>query len=174
MNRKYLIVGALFSVILALDIASKQWALDALGHHGPDNMGWIPLQLTYNTGVAFGLGVGGFRWIIVAGSILVMGALTVLLRQANPADQMRVAAIAAVMAGATGNLIDRLRWERGVVDFIGPFNIFGLGSFPIFNVADMAITCGAFVLAISLWLEERVASKANAAVETVETTTDLI
>ena len=172
MNRKIVTAGWLFSLLLAVDILTKQWALDALAHHGTESFGWIPLTLTYNTGVAFGLGVGGFRWIIVAGSILVMCALTVLLRQADPADRLRVAAISSVMAGATGNLIDRLRWDRGVVDFIGPFNIFGLGHFPIFNVADMAITCGAFVLAISLWLEERAAEQQPK--PAVETSTEVI
>ncbi|MEX2281536.1 MAG: signal peptidase II [Gemmatimonadota bacterium] len=171
MNRKILNVGWLFGLILVLDIFTKQWALDALAHEYSASFGWIPLHLTFNTGVAFGLGVGGFRWIIVAGSILVMAALAVLLRQADPADRLRIAAIGSVMAGATGNLIDRLRWDRGVVDFIGPFNLFGLGSFPIFNVADMAITCGAFVLAISLWLEERAVERSKAA---VETSTDLV
>ena len=102
---------------------------------------------------------------------LVMCALVVLLRQARAADQLRVASIAAVMAGAMGNLFDRLRWERGVVDFIGPFNL-GFAHFPIFNVADMAITVGAAALAISLWLEERNVEPAQA--EAAEPTTDLV
>jgi signal peptidase II len=53
-----------------------------------------------------------------------------------------------------GNLYDRLRWDRGVVDFIGPLDL-GFWYFPIFNVADIAITCGAVMLAISFWMEER-------------------
>ena len=57
-----------------------------------------------------------------------------------------------VMAGAVGNLIDRVRWDRGVVDFIGPMNLI-VYNFPIFNVADMAISCGAVALAVSFWLE---------------------
>jgi lipoprotein signal peptidase len=55
---------------------------------------------------------------------------------------------------AAGNLYDRVRWERGVVDFIGPIDL-GLWNFPIFNVADMAITCGAVLLAVSFWFEEQ-------------------
>jgi signal peptidase II len=53
-----------------------------------------------------------------------------------------------------GNLYDRVRWDRGVVDFLGPVDL-GLWHFPIFNVADMAITSGAVLLAISFWVEER-------------------
>ncbi len=156
MNRKLATIAGLLGGLLVLDIITKQWALRALGDGYTSYMlgGFIPLTLTYNRGVAFGLSVGGSRWIIVIGTALVMCALVVLLRQARPSDQLRVSSIAAVMAGATGNLFDRLRWERGVVDFIGPFNL-GFAHFPIFNVADMAITVGAAALAVSLWLEER-------------------
>ena len=59
-----------------------------------------------------------------------------------------------VVAGALGNLYDRVRWDRGVVDFIGPIDL-GIMNWPIFNVADMSITCGAVLLAISFWGEER-------------------
>ena len=62
--------------------------------------------------------------------------------------------ISLVVSGAVGNLYDRVRWDRGVVDFIGPIDL-GLWDFPIFNIADMAITCGAILLAISFWFEER-------------------
>jgi len=171
MNRKVVITGLLMAVVLTLDIITKQWALNNLWDGSTRHLfGIVPLTLTYNTGVAFGLGVGEFRWLIVSGTVLVMVALTVLLRQANPADRVRVASIAAVMAGAAGNLIDRLKWDKGVVDFIGPLNL-GFTNFPIFNAADMAITCGACVLALSLWLEERAIEERKAP---VETTTDPI
>jgi signal peptidase II len=165
MNRKVATSGLLLAAILALDFVTKQWALEELWHGHTTSLGFVPLTLTFNTGVAFGLGVGEFRWLIVAGTILVMGALTVLLRQAEPSDRFRVFSIAAVMAGAAGNLVDRLKWDKGVVDFIGPINL-GFANFPIFNVADMAITCGALVLAISLWREERALEARKAAVET--------
>ena len=66
-----------------------------------------------------------------------------------PANRVNLARV----SGAIGNLWDRVRWDRGVIDFIGPINL-GFWDFPIFNVADMAITCGAVLLAISFWLEE--------------------
>ncbi|MGH7447666.1 MAG: signal peptidase II, partial [Longimicrobiales bacterium] len=55
--------------------------------------------------------------------------------------------------GAVGNLIDRVRSASGVVDFIDV----GVGSvrWPVFNVADMAVTTGAIILALSLWKEEQ-------------------
>jgi signal peptidase II len=70
------------------------------------------------------------------------------------------------MTGALGNLIDRVRWNKGVVDFIGPIDL-GFMDWPIFNVADMAISCGAVALAISFWMEEATEKKelVDAAVE---------
>ena len=78
----------------------------------------------------------------------------VLLKQAARRDWLRLVSISMVVAGALGNLYDRVRWDRGVVDFIGPIDL-GIMDWPIFNVADMSITCGAVLLAISFWEEER-------------------
>jgi signal peptidase II len=77
-----------------------------------------------------------------------------LFRQAHDRDFLRIVSISLVVSGAIGNLYDRVRWSRGVIDFIGPIDL-GLWDFPIFNVADMAITCGALLLAASFWLEEQ-------------------
>jgi signal peptidase II len=70
-----------------------------------------------------------------------------------------VLAIALVTSGAIGNLIDRLRSSQGVVDFIDV----GIGErrWPTFNVADMAVSSGAFLLAWVLWREEREAEEAE-------------
>lgn len=156
MARKIIAAGGIVASTLALDIISKRWALTELTH-GYTLSGFadlVPLTLIYNEGVAFGLSVGGSRWLIIAATFIVLSALLVLFRQARENDWLRICSLALVIAGAAGNLVDRLRWERGVVDFIGPFDL-GLFHFPIFNVADMAITVGAGILAISLWLEER-------------------
>jgi signal peptidase II len=83
-----------------------------------------------------------------------LGLLGLLLVQSRRNDYLRLVSLSLVVAGAVGNLYDRVRWSRGVVDFIGPVNL-GFAHFPIFNVADIAITCGAALLAISFWLEER-------------------
>lgn len=169
MNQKVFTASWLFALILTVDVLTKKWALDMLGHHMTvEGFGGIPLTLTYNTGVAFGVSVGDMRWVIVAGTVLVMVALSVLFYQARPTDSLRITSLATVMAGAMGNLIDRVRWDRGVVDFIGPFDL-GFFHFPIFNAADMAITVGAAMLAISLWMEERNLESEAAAVEATST-----
>ena len=68
-------------------------------------------------------------------------------------DRVRLTAISLVCAGAVGNLVDRIRSHRGVVDFLD----IGIGDlrWPVFNVADIAVTTGAVFLALSLWREER-------------------
>ena len=70
-----------------------------------------------------------------------------------PGDGLRGAALGMVSAGAVGTLLDRIRAERGVVDFLD----IGVGSwrFYTFNVADMGVTIGAVLLAWSLWQEGR-------------------
>ena len=93
-------------------------------------------------------------------TILALALLGSLLKQSSKTDFLRIFSISLVISGALGNLYDRVRWGRGVVDFIGPIDL-GIGDFPIFNVADMAISCGAILLAISFWMEERAQSRAN-------------
>jgi signal peptidase II len=68
-----------------------------------------------------------------------------------------VLALSLVSAGAVGNLIDRLRSARGVVDFID----IGTATWrwPTFNVADIAVTTGAVLLAVVLWREDRAAAR---------------
>ena len=117
--------------------------------------GFVPLTLAYNRGAAFGISLGDdSRWFFIPITILALILLLVLLKQAARRDWLRLVSISMVVAGALGNLYDRVRWDRGVVDFIGPIDL-GIMDWPIFNVADMSITCGAVLLAISFWEEER-------------------
>jgi signal peptidase II len=143
------------SGIVGLDIITKQWALDALGHgHSvPGFGGFVPYTLAYNQGVAFGLPLpSAGRWLIIAATLVVLWVLGGLFVRAERTDWLRLGSVVLVASGAVGNLIDRVRWDRGVVDFIGPIDL-GFMYWPIFNVADMAITTGAILLGISLWQE---------------------
>jgi signal peptidase II len=72
--------------------------------------------------------------------------------------RIRLAAIALICGGAIGNLIDRVRSARGVIDFVD----IGVGDvrWPVFNVADVAVTTGAILLALTLWQEEHEAREA--------------
>jgi signal peptidase II len=152
----------LLSVIVGLDIITKQWALDTLahGHSVPPLGGLVPLTLAYNEGVAFGVPLpSAGRWLIIGATVVVLWVLSSLFIRAERADWLRMVSSVLVASGAVGNLIDRVRWDRGVVDFIGPIDL-GFMYWPIFNVADMAITVGAVLLGISLWRESATAPRA--------------
>jgi signal peptidase II len=156
-TRKLAISGTIVPVILVLDLVTKRWALDALADGRQIELlgGLLPLTLAFNKGAAFGIGIGeDSRWFFVPVTIVALVLLGALFRQADRSDGIRLTALSLVIAGAVGNLYDRVRWSRGVVDFIGPVDL-GFWDFPIFNVADSAITCGAILLAISFWQEDR-------------------
>lgn len=113
----------------------------------------MQFRLVHNQGAAFGLELGLWqRWIFLAIAVIAIVWLASAARSAPATDRLRQFAVAFVAGGAAGNAIDRLLSARGVVDFIDV----GVGTlrWPTFNVADIAVTCGAVALAISLWHED--------------------
>ncbi|HYC50803.1 MAG TPA: signal peptidase II [Gemmatimonadaceae bacterium] len=149
----------ILTAIVASDVFTKWLAvreLEDLPGVPHDVIGeYLRFTLVYNPGAAFGLNVGQHsRWVFMA---LTIGALLILgrLYLTSPrGDWLRVTSLALVCGGAVGNLIDRIRHPLGVVDFLDV----GVGDarWPTFNVADMAVSTGAFLLAIVLWHEDRV------------------
>jgi signal peptidase II len=88
-----------------------------------------------------------------------------LFQQTAHDDLRKALAVSLVAAGALGNVVDRIRSDLGVVDFIDVG--FGVHRWPTFNVADMAVSGGAFLLALVLWSEEqRETAAASAAAST--------
>jgi len=113
---------------------------------------WFQLRLVYNQGAAFGLHLGPYsRWIFLTVAIVAVFVLRRMSHTSPPGDIFRQLALGLVAGGAAGNLIDRIRSERGVVDFLDV----GIGAlrWPTFNVADIAVSCGAIALVISMWRE---------------------
>lgn len=156
LNTKRNMIVVVLALVVVMDIITKRWAMAVLDDRSIDLFGGLlPLTLAYNRGAAFGLSVGNDpRWFFIPVTLIALGLLGTLLARTDSRDRFRLLALSLVFAGAVGNLIDRIRWGRGVVDFIGPINL-GFMDWPIFNVADMAISCGAVALAISFWTEER-------------------
>ena len=114
----------------------------------------VRLTLVYNPGAAFGLNLGPqSRWIFTALTVVALVILARLYRATQRGHLSRVLALALVCGGALGNLLDRLRSDLGVVDFLDV----GLGGarWPTFNVADMAVSAGAVLLAWVLWQEDQ-------------------
>ena len=150
---------------LITDVATKWWAVRSLApaHTRHEVLGdFVTFTLLYNRGAAFGLHLGEFsRWIFTA---LTVGAVVILTRMYQATadrDHLRLISLGAILGGACGNLIDRLRSAQGVVDFIDV----GVGAtrWPTFNVADIGVSCGAVLLAVVLWREDRAAAQAAAA-----------
>jgi len=155
-SNKPLFWGTLVTIVV-VDLITKLLAVATLSpQHVPHEVIGNNLRLTlvYNPGAAFGLNLGIYsRWIfmaLTAGALIILGRL---YKATRPGDLLRTIALGLVCGGAVGNLIDRIRSATGVVDFIDV----GVGDlrWPTFNVADMAVSVGAFLLAWVLWGEER-------------------
>jgi signal peptidase II len=145
-------------LVTASDFITKKLAVDALVEKAMprDVFGeWFRLALVRNPGAAFGLNVGLYsRFIFMGLTIVALVILARLYRSTRPGDASRVIALALVCGGAIGNLIDRVASAKGVIDFID-VGISEITRWPTFNVADMAVSFGAFLLAWVLWEEDR-------------------
>ena len=144
-------------VLLLADCTTKELAVERLSPASVPHeiLGdWLRLTLAYNQGAAMGLTLG--PWSRLGFAVLAMAALVVLVklyRQTAPTAAVRTAALALLIAGAAGNLLDRIRSPHGVIDFIDV----GIGPvrFWTFNLADTWITVGALLLATVLWRVRR-------------------
>lgn len=138
---------------LALVVADqiiKAWVLTALTPYEPVAVTpFFNLVLVHNTGAAFSLlaDAGGWqRWFFVILTLVIAAIVAIWLwRSAGRRHRATPLALALVLGGAIGNLIDRLRFGH-VIDFLD-FHVGGW-HWPAFNLADSAITCGAVLLVV--------------------------
>jgi signal peptidase II len=136
------VVAAAAAVVVAIDQITKTLALRTLAD-GPIHLFWtLRLNLSFNSGLAFSLGTGLTTWITFAAILLVVGLLVVSRRVTSLSMAI---ALGLVLGGALGNLTDRLVRGHGgaVIDFID------FQWWPVFNVADMAISIGAVLLVLT-------------------------
>ena len=145
---KRLIAGALLVLVLiALDQLTKVWAVSALSA-GPKVLipGVFSLYYLQNTGAAFGIGQGQ-TWLFTLFTILILAGAAVwyilLLKKRRPLF-IRVPVL-LVIAGGIGNLIDRVS-----LHYVRDFLYFSLIDFPVFNVADIYVTCAAVGIVLLL------------------------
>jgi signal peptidase II len=133
---------AIAAAVVLVDQLTKQWALNAL-EDGPIDVIWtLRFNLAFNKGMAFSHATG-FGPIIGVIALLVIVALLVSVGRST--SRLYPLAVGLIIGGAIGNLLDRLfrdpGWLRGaVVDFID------VQWWPIFNVADIAVTVGGALL----------------------------
>ena len=138
----------IFLAIVLIDIATKRAAVSQLSPpHVPHEVigDYLRFTLAYNAAGAMSLSLGpSSRWWFTLLSIGTLFVLAYLYRQTPRTDRLQLASLALICGGAVGNLLDRLRSARGVVDFID----IGVGShrFWTFNIADVGVTFGTAAL----------------------------
>ena len=130
--------------VVGLDQWSKWLAETHLTYALPQPvLAWFNLTLHYNQGAAFSFlsDAGGWqRWFVTALALGIGSVIVVWIRQLQPRQRLLAAALALILGGALGNLVDRLRLGH-VVDFISVH--YRDWYFPTFNIADAAISVGA-------------------------------
>lgn len=134
-------------IVIILDQVSKQLAEYFLAYQIP--LPLIPsfnLTLSYNPGAAFSFlsEAGGWqRWFFVTLAIVVSGVILVWMRKLPQEDKRVAIALGLVLGGALGNVIDRIIFGH-VIDFLHVY--YQQWSWPIFNIADSAISIGVVIL----------------------------
>ncbi|MEE2658337.1 MAG: signal peptidase II [Candidatus Latescibacterota bacterium] len=135
-------------LVLVLD----QWTKYIVVQHLPRNMpqpvlgNYLRLTYIHNSGAAFGfdLGSGLVHTVVAIAALGILGWVFISLRSSS---RLQRTALAMVLGGALGNIVDRLRMGE-VVDFVD-VGVSAAWRWPVFNVADSFITVGVIVLALS-------------------------
>lgn len=135
-------------LMLGLDQVSKWLVRDAmdLGQSIPIISSLMSLTYIENRGAAFGIMAGG-RVLFIALTFLLLAFLLWYRHQNKHQSFLLGMSTGLIVAGALGNLIDRIV-KGSVTDFID------FHFFPIFNVADIAVTCGVFLMAVFIFKDE--------------------
>ena len=137
-------------VIIVLDQITKIAADTYLTYHQPvPIIPFFNLTLAYNTGAAFSFlsDAGGWqRWFFTVLTIVISTVLVIWLLRLPREERWTAAALALILGGAIGNLMDRAIYGH-VIDFLDVY--YQHYHWPTFNVADSAITVGASILIIS-------------------------
>lgn len=138
--------GAVACGWVLLDQLTKWWA-NGLGNRRIEVFWTLQFQKTINTGASFSLGAGYGAWIGVL-ALLVVGVL--VWQGSSVRTRLGAVALGMIVGGAVGNVLDRAFrgdsgfFSGGVIDFID------FQWWPVFNLADIGVVCGAILLVISV------------------------
>lgn len=139
-------------VAFLLDQGSKWWVREhfALHETHPILPGVFHLTYVHNRGAAFGFLAHSpwSNWLFVALALAAIGLILRHRRAILRHPPLFQGGVGLFLGGALGNLVDRLRWQY-VVDFLD------LRIWPVFNVADMAVSIGTALILFHLWRTER-------------------
>ena len=153
--KSYIFLLLVAGTIIALDQWSK--AVVRAEFTGPEGMQmWAPwdwlvpyarIVHVTNTGVAFGMFQGMWMVFAVLAGLVAL-AIIFYFPQVPEEDRVLRISMSMMLAGALGNLIDRLTNGGAVTDFVS------VGNFPVFNVADASITIGVVILLLGMLVQE--------------------
>jgi signal peptidase II len=152
--KEYLVLFGVAGVIVALDQWTKWLVRENIEFGGqwlPEWLAWLNPYARfvhwYNSGAAFGMFQNG-NLVFTILAFVVIAAIIYYYPFVQHEDWTLKVAMGLQLAGAVGNLIDRLMMGK-VTDFIS------VGAFPVFNIADASITVGVIVLLFGVWWKER-------------------
>lgn len=152
----------LSGLVIGLDQLTKWWADTTLNLYEPvPILPFFNLTLMYNTGAAFSFlaGAGGWqRWFFLIVSLIISIVLVVWISRLREGEGRLALALALILGGAVGNLIDRAL-HGYVIDFLDFY--YGQWHWPAFNLADSAITIGAILLIMDSLLRSRQAPETD-------------
>lgn len=148
----------LTALVVGLDLWTKHLAVTLIGYRERIEVipGYLDWTHVYNTGAAFSFLAaqsGWQRWFFAVIAVGVSVALVVWLKRLKPNETWLAVALALVLGGALGNLHDRVLLGH-VVDFILA-HWQDRYYFPAFNLADSAITIGAIMLALDMFMSKK-------------------
>jgi len=144
----YLSYLAITLIVVVVDQLSKNWVVEHIEHR-MEQIQLLPIlgivhARNYGAAFSFLNNAGGLQtWFFAAIAVVMSVVLLVWLRKSVGYEKQLSLALALILAGALGNLIDRVNYGY-VVDFI--WFHYQDWSFPAFNIADSAITIGAALL----------------------------
>lgn len=143
--------------VVLVDQITKAMARNNLASGDPVNVipGLLKLELSYNSGAAFGM-LPNWAPLLVIVTLVAVFAI-VRLRSANPQKTCLTVGLAMLLGGAIGNLIDRLSPSHTVTDFISMYVDLGgnTHTWPTFNVADMGVVIGALLMFYYVYILEK-------------------
>ena len=145
-----MIYPVIAAAVIALDQLTKYFVRANMqpGDSIPVIGNWLRILYVRNTGTAFSMFAGN-KWItVVLTSVLIIACIIFVIKEAASGSKVTAILLTFVIAGGVSNLIDRLTLGY-VTDMIS------CGSFAVFNVADIGVTCGCFLTVIYLLLEMR-------------------
>lgn len=133
-------------LVISIDQTSKYFAQELLVNRTVYIMQYLNFTLVYNAGAAFSIFAdlgGSQRWGLILVELIAIGVILFWINRLQPQEKNLRLALNLVLSGAIGNLIDRF-YNGVVVDFIDIH--YRIWHFPTFNIADIMINFGAFLL----------------------------